>query len=200
MSDEPRCPLDGFPCATGIEGGCNLAEFCRAREADGLEPGKWCGCGETSCGFHRALAAAQRKIAELEERNSWLEGQREVAIQERDNAHNESRELLGERDQQFATIDRLREVMGRLIKSVRDNHGPVRFDLTVELDIAEKALSSTPPAKPLVSRRVLKDIYEEYIDRRSQFGSEYLWKKHEQPECIDAAKAELDRTAPREGK
>ena len=25
--------------------------------ADQLEPGEWCGCGEVSCGFHRALDA-----------------------------------------------------------------------------------------------------------------------------------------------
>ena len=44
--------------------------------------------------LERELAAANSRIKELEERNDWLEGQREIAIQERDNAHKESRELL----------------------------------------------------------------------------------------------------------
>lgn len=48
-------------------------------------------------------------IAEFEQRVDWLEGQREIAIQERDNAHNESRELLTERDGKDAEIARLRE-------------------------------------------------------------------------------------------
>jgi hypothetical protein len=32
-----------------------------------------------------------------------------------------------------------------------------------------------------------KILAEEYEDRRSQFGSEYLWQKHEDAERIDAA-------------
>ena len=29
----------------------------RLNEAPQLNPGEWCGCGEVSCGFHRALDA-----------------------------------------------------------------------------------------------------------------------------------------------
>jgi hypothetical protein len=32
-----------------------------------------------------------------------------------------------------------------------------------------------------------KILAEEYEDRRSQFGSEYLWQKHEDAEPVDAA-------------
>jgi hypothetical protein len=32
-----------------------------------------------------------------------------------------------------------------------------------------------------------KILAEEYEDRRSQFGSEYLWQKHEDAERVDAA-------------
>jgi ribosomal protein S27AE len=32
-----------------------------------------------------------------------------------------------------------------------------------------------------------KVLAEEYEDRRSQFGSEYLWQKHEDADCVNAA-------------
>jgi len=36
-------------------------------------------------------------------------------------------------------------------------------------------------------RRALSSLMKEYQDRKSQFGEEYLWKKHEDTEVIENA-------------
>ena len=38
-------------------------------------------------------------------------------------------------------------------------------------------------------REALKGLLEEYDDRKGQFGGDYLWKKHEQTDVIEAARA-----------
>lgn len=37
--------------------------------------------------------------------------------------------------------------------------------------------------------KALLMLWEEYDDRRSQFGSEYLWEKHEDADAIEAIEA-----------
>ena len=43
--------------------------------------------------------------------------------------------------------------------------------------------------------QVLKSLLEEYDDRRAQYGSDYLWNKHENPIVITLARETLTRTA-----
>jgi hypothetical protein len=38
-------------------------------------------------------------------------------------------------------------------------------------------------------KKHLIKLWEEYDDRRSQFGSDYLWDKHEDPEAIEEIEA-----------
>lgn len=41
----------------------------------------------------------------------------------------------------------------------------------------------------------LRDLLEEYEDRKSQWGYEYLWEKHENPDVIDRVAQVLGPTA-----
>lgn len=64
-------------------------------------PGELASCPEAASVLAKHFPDQSDEIADLRERNDWLEGQREIAITERNNAHKESRELLDE-------IERLR--------------------------------------------------------------------------------------------
>ena len=52
-------------------------------------------------------------------------------------------------------------------------------------------------AKQLAIRdAMLAELWEEYTDRKSQWGDEYLWEKHEDAECIAKVKAFIEQTQP----
>jgi len=43
----------------------------------------------------------------------------------------------------------------------------------------------------------LRDLFEEYDDRAAQWGSEYLWQKHEDSEVVARSRACLTPTPPK---
>jgi len=45
--------------------------------------------------------------------------------------------------------------------------------------------------QPLIE--ALAAVFEEYDNQQSQYGSEYLWKKHEDREAIEKARLVLDK-------
>ncbi len=62
----------------------------------------------------------ETELAESHERIDWLEGQREIERQQKDNALNESRELLAERDMLLNTERQLANMAGSYKEQIED--------------------------------------------------------------------------------
>jgi hypothetical protein len=59
----------------------------------------------------------------------------------------------------------------------------------------EREVREECPTRIEKLERVLRDLLEEYDDRKAQFGDDYLWKKHEFTETVTAARAALEEAS-----
>lgn len=111
------------------------------------------------------------ELKEARERIDWLEGQREVAIQERDNAHAESRELLTETDKLRTENERLKqaivakdEALERAVEVANWIEENDRFvDMSDDIKAFESALRNDA-GKDFV-RRPTEDVLQKIVDQ-----------------------------------
>jgi hypothetical protein len=62
----------------------------------------------------------------------------------------------------------------------------------LERDEARREYEGPMADRIATLERALRDLLEEYDDRKAQFGDDYLWKKHEFTETVNAARAALE--------